>query len=86
MKGEKHILLDRIDAAISRLSTLEGTASIENSIANLKMKRELVESDNFIVRQVNEEAVRLVGIEIASMIRMHQMGRRAFLKSQTKQR
>lgn len=79
-------LLDRIDTAISRLSALESTASIQQSINNLQFKRKLVETGNFVVRQVNEEAVRLIGAEIASMIRMHQMGGRTLLKSQTKQR
>lgn len=80
------VLLDRIDAAISRLSVLENTASIQQSITNLQLKRKLVETGNFVVRQVNEEAVRLIGIEISSMIRMHQTSGRNFLKSQTKQR
>jgi len=61
------LLLQRIDAAIERLLLLPETPTIALSIANLRMQRGWVESDNYVVRQVNEEMVGLIGREIGML-------------------
>ena len=65
---QPHIaLLQRIDSAIERLRLLPETPTITQSIANLHMKRGWVESDNYVIRQVNEELVAYIGGEIGRL-------------------
>ena len=67
---EKEDLLKRIDAAIAHLLAIEPqTDTLQRSIANLRHKRALVESDAYVMRQVNEEAVALVGRMICNTVK-----------------
>lgn len=61
------LLLQRIDAAIVRMELLPESPTVAQSIANLKTKRGWVEADNYVIRQINQEAVAAIGREIGML-------------------
>ena len=71
LSDEQRRLIERIDIAIERMATLPTTPTIETSIFNLRTKRGLVESGDYVVRQVNEECVSAIGKEIALWTRAY---------------
>ena len=68
---EQQRYLRRIDEAVARMQLLPMTDAVNQSIENLQAKRKLVESGDFVVRQVNEEAVRYVGEQIAMLTKAY---------------
>lgn len=68
---EQQRYLRRIDEAVARMQLLPMTDAVKKSIENLQAKRRLVESGDFVVRQVNEEAVRYVGEQIAILTKAY---------------
>ena len=63
-------LIQRIDAAIGRLRQNTDPAlavTVAISITNLQEKRRLVLDNNYVVRQVNEEACAAIGHLIAEL-------------------
>lgn len=68
---EQQRYLRRIDEAVARMQLLPMTDTVAQSVKNLQAKRKLVESGDFVVRQVNEEAVRYVGTQIAMLTKAY---------------
>lgn len=71
MTEEQLSLINRLEKAITSLEVLEQTDLVKKSITNLKEKKQLVLDNNYSIRQVNEDAIRFIGGQIAGLTKLH---------------